>query len=291
VQVNLIQDHYFATVGTPLLRGRDLNEADILLVHPVAVITEDMAKREFSSGAGPLGHHIQIDLFNQPIPPQILKAPNFANSFEIVGVVGNARNRGLDQPAMAAVFLPYSMVLPPDGTVLARTNGKPDKLAGVARECVRSVDRSQPITEVRTLEYWLDTAMAYQSFSTFIFGVFGGVGLLLAGAGVFSVVSYSVQRRTREFGIRMALGASTGGIIKLVLSATTRVLALGLLIGIALSIFASRALSNKMQGMGTGDPYLFVLVPTILVFVTLAASYVPARFASRIHPSEALRQE
>jgi predicted permease len=292
VRVNLIQDGYFAAVGTRLLRGRDLTASDILQGRPVALISEDLVKSEFKgANKDPLGHHIQVDLFTQPIPPEFLKAPQFKNSFEIVGVVNSARNRGLNEAAMPAIFIPYSILLPPGAFVIARTNGDPNKLIGVARECVRAVDKNQPITLTRTLEGWLDTAMAYQSFSTFLFGVFGAVGMLLAAAGVFSVVSYSVEHRTREFGIRMALGANPRQVLRLVLSATSRILAVGLIVGLGLSVLASRTLADRMQGMGTGDPVVFVLVPALLVLTAFAASFLPARSATRIQPMEALRHD
>lgn len=291
VRVNLVQDGYFAAVGTRLLRGRDLSTADVLQGRPVAVITDDMAKREFGAGKDPLDHHIQVDLFTQPIPPEYLKAPHFNNSFEIVGIVGSARNKGLDEPPMEAMFIPYSILLPPGAFVIARTSRDPNKLIGPARESVRAVDKNQPITLTRTLEGWLETATAYQSFSTFLFGVFGAVGMLLACAGVFSVVSYSVEHRTREFGIRMALGANPREVLKLVLTAASRVLAIGLIVGLVLSVVASRALADRMQGMGAGDPVLFVLVPALLVVAALSASFLPARSATRIQPMEALRHD
>jgi predicted permease len=291
VRVNLVQDGYFAAVGTKLLRGRDLSASDVLQGRSVALISEDMAKRDFGGGKDPLGHHIQVDIFSQPLPSQFLKAPQFNNSFEIIGVVGSARNRGLNQPSVAAMFIPYSIILPAGGFIIARTSGDPDKLVGAAQEVVRAADRNQPITLTRTLEGWLNTATAYQSFSTFLFGIFGAVGMLLAAAGVFSVVSYSVQDRTREFAIRMALGANPGDVLRLVLSGTGRILALGLLVGLAISIGASRTLGDRMQGMGAGDPLLFVLVPVVLIVATLAASFLPTRSATRVQPMEALRHD
>ncbi|HZS56963.1 MAG TPA: ABC transporter permease [Bryobacteraceae bacterium] len=290
MQVNLVQDGYFAAVGTSLLRGRDISAADVVKARPVAVVTEDMVKREFG-GKDPLGHHIQVDLFTQPIPPEYLKSPQFNNSFEIVGVVDSARNRGLNEPAMAAMFVPYSILLPPNAFVIARTSGDPNKLIGAAREAVRAADKNQPITLTRTLEGWLETATAYQSFSTFLFGVFGAVGMLLAAAGVFGVVSYSVEHRTREFGVRMALGADPRDVLKLVLAATTRILGVGLIVGIGLSVLASHTLADRMQGIGIGDSVVFAFVPVLLIITTLAASFFPARSATRIQPIEALRHD
>jgi predicted permease len=290
ISMNLVDNGYFASLGTPLLRGRNLTEADVLQARPVALISEAELKRDFQ-GKDPIGHHIRVDIFNQQIPPRWLKAPGFVNSFEIVGVVGTARNRGLDDPPMPAMFIPYSTLLSPSPIIVSRTNGKPEALTEAARKIVRAVDSNQPVTLVRTLEGWLHTATAYAEFSTFLFGVFGAIGLVLACAGVFSVVSYGVARRTREFGIRMTLGAKPGDVLRLTLVSTGRVLAIGLLIGITLSIAASRMLAGKMQGMGTGDPLLFVAVPGVLVIAALAATFLPAHGATRIQPMEALRHE
>ncbi|MGA2117297.1 MAG: ABC transporter permease [Bryobacteraceae bacterium] len=291
VSVNLVEDGYFAAVGTKLLRGRDLTEADVLEARPVAVISEDMVKRDFADGKDPLGHHLRVDIFNQKIPPQILKAPRFDNSFEIVGVVGSARNRGLSEPARAAMFIPYSTLVLPNTFIIARTKGDPNALTGLARDAVRAVDKNQPITLTRTLEGWLDTATAYQTFTTFLFSVFGAIGMLLAAGGVFSVVSYSVAHRTREFGIRMALGAEPRDVLRLVLLSAGRVLAIGLAVGLGLSLLASRLLADRMEGMGTAGPLLFVSVPAVLIAATIAACFLPARSATRIQPMEALRHD
>jgi predicted permease len=290
IRLNLVDDAYFASVGIPLLRGRNFTEADVLEARPVALISEDELKRDFN-GKDPLGRHISVDIFNQKIPPQWLKAPQFENSFEIVGVVGTARNRGLSDPPEPAMFVPYSTLLSPSLTIVARTKGNPEALRGAAREAVRAVDPNQPITLVRTLEDWLHTATAYAQFSTFLFGLFGAIGLALACAGVFSVVSYAVAHRTREFGIRMSLGAKPRDVLRLVIVATGRVLAIGLFIGITISAAASRMLAGKMQGMGTSDPLLFVAVPAVLIIAALTACFLPARGATQIQPMEALRHE
>jgi ABC-type antimicrobial peptide transport system permease subunit len=189
------------------------------------------------------------------------------------------------------MFIPYSILVTPNTFIIARTKGDPNELSGPAREAVRAVDKNQPITLTRTLEGWLNTATAYQSFTTFLFSVFGTVGMLLAAAGVFSVVSYSVAHRTREFGIRMALGAEPRDVLRLVLFATGRVLAVGLLVGLGLSILASRMLADRMEGMGMADPLLFLSVPALLIAATIAACFLPARAAIRIQPMEALRHD
>jgi hypothetical protein len=285
-----VSDGYFESVRMRLLRGRLLNKSDTLRANPAAVITDDLVARYFA-GKDPLGRHIQLEIFKQPIPPTYLKAPQFNASFEIVGVVGVARNHGLNNPPEPAMFIPYSMLLGPGTFVLVRTKGDPLALANQARAAIKSVDANQPITLVRTLEQWLATATAYPRFATFLFGVFGGIGTLLAAAGVFSVVSYAVAQRTREFGIRMALGAEPRDVFRLVLVTTGKVVAVGLASGVALSVLASRSLSGRMEGMGTADPYLFVSIPFILILATVLACFLPARSATLIQPVDALRQE
>jgi predicted permease len=290
IVINLVDSDYFESVGTPLLRGRKFTQGDILQAKPVALISEDEAKRDFH-GKDPIGHHIQVDLFNQPIPPQWPKAPAFVNSFEIVGVVGTARNRGLTDAPEPALFVPYSIIISPSPMMILRTQGDPEALIGSARQVVRSVEQNQPITEVRTLEGWLNTATAYAQFSTFLFGIFGAIGLTLASAGVFSVVSYAVAHRTREFGIRMALGAKPRDVLQLVVTATGRVVAVGMAVGILISIETSRLLADKMQGMGSSGPLLFTAVPAILLLAAMIACVLPVRTATRIQPTEALRHE
>lgn len=287
---NLVSQGYFEAVHVPLLRGRLLKQEDIERASPVGVITEDLVKRYFGN-KDPIGRHIQVDVFNQPIPRQILKAPQFRNSFEIVGVVGTARNRGLSNQPDPAIFIPYSILCTPDSFFLVRTGSDPKRLVKQVREAVKSVDSDQAITMVRTLQEWLNTATAYPRFATFLFGVFGGVGLLLAVAGVFSVVSYGVPRRTREFGLRMALGARPTDVLRLVLTEMARIMAIGLLIGVVLSVLASDVLVHRMEGMGTAGPLLFIAVPAVLVLATLVACFLPARAATLVQPMEALRHE
>jgi ABC-type antimicrobial peptide transport system permease subunit len=220
-----------------------------------------------------------------------LKSPTFKNQFEVVGIVNSARNRGLQEPALPAMFIPYSNLLPATFFFIARTQGDADSLTGLSRQAVHQADASQPVTLVRSLEGWLNTATAYESFSTFLFGVFGAVGLVLAAVGVFSVVSYAVERRTREFGIRMALGALASDVLKQVLISTGKLLAVGLFFGLLLSVFAGRVLPARMEGMGSADVWLYLLVPSVMILTTLAASFLPARSATRIEPVVALRQE
>jgi predicted permease len=289
-RLNLVNDGYFETVRMPLLRGRLPNQGDMLRASAVGVVTEGLVKRYFAN-KDPIGRHVQADLFNQPLPKDILKSPQFKNAFEIVGVVGTARNRGLREEPEPAMFIPYSVLCAPNNFFFVRTASDPAKIANQVREAVKSVDPHLAITMVRTLQEWLNTNTAYPRFATFLFGVFGGVGMLLAAAGVFSVVSYAVAHRTREFGIRMALGARPRDVLRLVLATIARVLAVGLAVGLALSIFVTRALANRMEGMGGADAFLFSAVPAVLAVATLLACFLPARAATLVEPVDALRHE
>ncbi len=287
---NIVSDRYFASVRQPLLRGRTLTHTDILQASPVAVVTLDFAARYFRD-INPIGHHVRIDLFEQPVPAALLKAPGLVNSFQIVGIVASARNRGVDDAPMPAVFVPYTVMLSPGFFLLARTQSDPMTIANEVRKIVTNLDPHQAITQVHSLEYWLRSAIAYPRFATFLFGAFGAVGLLLAAAGVFSVVSYGVAQRTREFGIRMALGANAGDVLGLVLAGVGRVFAIGLLAGLVLSIFAAHQLSGRMEGMGNADASLFIAVPAVLIAATLTACLIPARAATSVPPMDALRHE
>lgn len=289
-RMNLIGAEYFETLHVPILRGRFIDQNDIARARQVAVVSQDYATRCFGAQS-PLGRHVGVDLFNQRLPRQILKASTFVNSFEIVGVVGTTKNRGLRDEPEPAVFLPYSLLCTPYNAIFIRTKSEPMAMLNQARAAVNRVDPHVPIMAERTMQDWVDAGTAYPRFATFLFGVFGGVGMLLAAAGVFSVVSYAVAHRTREFGLRMALGARPGDVLQLVLRSTAQVLVVGLLLGLVLSVFATRALENRMEGMGTADVSLYIGVPVVLIAATLVACVLPARSATLIQPMEALRQE
>jgi putative ABC transport system permease protein len=141
------------------------------------------------------------------------------------------------------------------------------------------------------LEYILGSAVAYPKFATFLFGIFGAIGLILACTGIFSVVSYAVAQRTREFGIRLALGASPGNVLKLVLSSTGRVLIVGFALGAILSVVSSRTLAGKLEGIGVASPAMLLGICGVLAVAAFLACALPARSATKVHPMEALRHE
>jgi putative ABC transport system permease protein len=292
IRVNLVSDSYFTTLRIPLLKGRYFDAEDVNRVNPVAVVTEDLVKKYFPPGQDPVGRQIRLDLFTGPLPPNFTKSPQDPHAFQIIGICGTSRNSGLRDAPEPAVYLPFSAIFPPGMMFAIRTtNSDPLALSNGVREAVSSVDPSQPITFIRTLEDLLGTAVAYPRFATFLFGIFGAIGLTLACTGIFSVVSYAVSRRTREFGIRMALGATPGDVLRLVVSSTGRVLAVGFVLGAILSVVSDRALAGKLEGIGVASPSLLVAITSVLAAVALLACAVPARSATKVQPVDALRHE
>ena len=292
IRVNLVSEGYFSSIGIPLLKGRYFDAADVTRATPVAVVTEDMVKKYFSPGQDPIGHQLRLDLPFNGLPPGFVKPAQPATTFQIVGVCGTVRNSGLRDEPEPAVYIPVSHLLSPGMMFVMRsTKSDPLSLSNAARQAVSSVDSTQPIAFIRTLEDMLNNAVAYPRFATFLFGIFGAIGLTLACTGIFSVVSYAVSRRTREFGIRMALGATPANVLKLVLSSTGRVLVAGFVVGALLSAVASRTLAGKLEGIGAASPLLLAAVVATLAIAALAACAVPARSATKVQPVEALRHE
>jgi putative ABC transport system permease protein len=292
IRVNLVSEGYFKTLGIPLLKGRYFDVAEVTRATPVAVVTEDLVKKYVPPGQDPIGRQIRVDLPVEGLPPGFVKPPTTSNGYEIVGVCGTVRNSGLRDAPEPAVYLPVSHLFPPGMQFSIRTtNPDPLALSNSARQAVSAVDATQPIAFVRTLDDFLKIDLAYPRFATFLFGIFGAIGLTLACTGIFSVVSYAVSRRTREFGIRMALGATPGNVLRLVLGSTGRVLAMGFVLGAILSAVSDRALAGKLEGIGVASPMILVAVTGVLAIAALLACGVPAHTATRVQPVDALRHE
>ena len=191
-----------------------------------------------------------------------------------------------------AVYIPFTNLFPPGMMFALRTtNPNPLAIEESVRKAVSAVDSTQPIAFVRSGEQILGYEFAYPKFATFLFGIFGGIGLALASIGIFGVVSYSVSRRTREFGIRMSLGASPGNILRLVITSMGRVLIIGFVVGTILSVVSTRALADKLEGISATNPFVLLAVIAVLAIAALTACLIPGRSATQIHPVDALRHE
>ncbi len=291
LRIGLIGPHYFETAGIALLQGRLLTEADIVNNVHFGVINEELRKRYFPSGSGALGARIHLPALkiNQP---DLFLPPSGDEWFEVVGVAATARNRGLQESPEPAIYIPYKMVSAPGATYLLKTEVEPDSIVRATRERLRSLDADLPVTQVRTLEEFLDRfERSYPRFSTTLFSIFAGVALLLAATGLYSIVSYAVAQRTHEFGIRMALGAQKRNVLQLVAGSMALLLTIGIVLGLAGSLALSGMISRFVEGWNPRDPLAYVAVVTVLALTGLLACWFPARRAATIDPMAALRHD
>jgi putative ABC transport system permease protein len=210
--------------------------------------------------------------------------------FEIVGVTADAKNRGIQDPPGPEMFVPYTITGAFERGILVRTHGEPERLLNDVRREIWAVDRGVALTMTGSLNSYL-TQFSYAEprFSLVLLGVFAGVGLILVAVGVYSVVSYTVSRQVHEIGIRMALGASRGSVLRMVAVMGLRLMAIGLVAGILLSLAAARLLATQLWGISTYDPLTLALVIGTMAIVGLIACYVPARRATRVDPLIAVR--
>jgi putative ABC transport system permease protein len=291
LRVNLVSDAFLSTMRVPLLRGRFFDAADVERPNPVVVVSEDMVKTFFPD-RDPIGRQISIDIPKDGLPQYFLRSPNPPASYEIIGVCGTTWNRGMKDTPLPAAYIPFTNIIPPGMMLALRTkNPNPLALEEPVRKAVATVDSTQTIAFPRTGEQLLGYEFAYPKFATFLFGIFGGIGLALASVGIFGVVSYSVSRRTREFGIRMALGATPSKILRLVITSMGRVLIVGFVLGIILSIISTHFMADKLEGISANHPFVILIVIAVLAASALLACTLPARSATQIHPVEALRHE
>jgi predicted permease len=290
--VGLVGGDYFSTIHVPLLRGRVFSREDFQRPEAVAVINEEMLRRYWPDGRDPIGLTIRIPELNFKGNPQILGPPGEGERVQIIGVVATVRNQGLQESSKPAIYVPFTLALSPNCVFMIRTAGDPHRLAKALREQLRVVDPEQPVNDVMTMNEWFARwDSAYPRFSTALFSIFAGVGLLLAAMGLYSVVSYVVSRRTHEFGLRMALGASETDVLGLVAGTTARLVLGGFLIGLAGSLALGSVIAHYVSGWNPRDPVAYLAVSGILLAVAAIATFVPARRAIAIQPMVALRHE
>ena len=285
--IGLVGDGYFDTVGIPLARGRLISDSEIRRTAQVALINEEMARRYWTGGRDPIGGRVSVPALDFK-NAAILIPERADRSFEIIGVVKTALNRGLREPAEPAIYVPQGMALISGITYLVKTSGDAHQYARALRQAVQTL----PVSEVFTLDEILDRReQSYPRFSTTLFTLFASAGLLLAATGLYSVVSYTVARRTHEFGIRMALGAQRWDVLRHVLGATIALVALGSAAGLAASLTLSGIVSRYVEGWNARDPLAFFAVVLVLLFVAVAACWLPVRRATAIQPMRALRHD
>ncbi len=285
----LVSPQVFATFQTPLIAGRLFNDAEVVRAAHVALVNQAFTK-EFLGGADPIGQAVRSPLLKIERPGLILSsAPD--EWLEIIGVVGDVRNDGLDHPTKPAVYLPYSFVLPPDESFLVRGNGDPEALLRSVKLRLRETNPDVVVGQDHPLTWFLETrGWAQGRFIATLFSLFAILALALAATGLYSVVSFSVTQRTQEVGIRMALGAARVSILRLVISSTAVMLVAGVGLGLGLSISLSRVVGSWAGG-SPRDPFTLLSAALLLVLVAAIASVVPAWRAASLDPSVALRYE
>jgi putative ABC transport system permease protein len=270
---------YFHVLGIPLLRGRIFTAQDAMSSPRVAVISEALAHFYFPN-EDPIGKQVSISF-----PP----AKPIAR--EIVGIVGDIHDEALNKEPGPMVYVPFAQEPFWGGSVVVRTSLSTSSVVASIRQSVKSIDPNLPVTDVASMSDVLASSVAQPRFRAWLIGLFGIVALLLATAGIFGVISYSVSCRTREFGVRVALGASPYSIRTMVLREGLKLAAIGLCVGGIGALALARFLKNQLYGIGAHDPITFVAAAAILIVVALFASYIPARRATRVDPMVALRYE
>ncbi len=279
VDYTIVSPGLFRALGTPLLEGRDVLDSDTLAAPAVTVINRAMARR-YWPGEDPIGKQLLVP--SQRVPATI------------IGVVADMKHSSLREVPGPEMFEPYTQNVWPSMAlmrVVLRTKADPDDVIGSARQVIHDMDPGLPLAKLATLNTLTQAAMARDRFSMLLVAFFGGLALLLAAVGIYGVISYSVGQRTREIGIRMALGARRGSVFGMILRLGLKLAALGIFIGILGALAVGRVLTGFLYGVRFTDPWTFTCVSLFLGAVALAATYFPARRAAKIDPMRALRHE
>ena len=276
---------YFHTIGMRLVKGRGFTARDVKGAPPVTVINQTMAERNFK-GEEPIGQRI---LVQEIIPGQPALGPEIP--WEVVGVIADEKTGSLDGDARAGMYVTIEQSPTTFVSLVVRASLEPTSLQPALGRAVREVNKDQPLSDVLTMEQIKDQSAASNRMRTMLLGVFAVFALALAAIGIYGVISYTVVQRTHEMGIRAALGADTGALLRLILVSGIRLAAIGLTIGLVLSLLVSRLLAVLLFGITPRDPLTMTIAAAVLAAVALLACYVPARRAARLDPLEALRCE
>jgi putative ABC transport system permease protein len=292
--LSLCGETYFRTMGRPIREGRGFSVADVDEGRRVAVVNQAFA-RAYLAEAGPIGRHIEVltnaNLQHPDQPVRSGEAPaetQEAPAFEVIGVVADARNAGVREPAVPQVYLPFGSPV----AIVVKTAAAPPGMVESIRRRVWAINPAMALANVSTVEQAIDeSAYAQPRFALFSMGGFAGIGLLLVATGVFAVMAYQTSLRTREIGIRMALGADPAGVFAMVLKSAVRLIAAGVAIGVPGSLAVTRVLGSQLWGGPAVDAGSLAAAAAVLLGSGLAACYGPARKAARVDPVEALRCE
>jgi putative ABC transport system permease protein len=290
LQVLLAGEDHLRVMGVPLRQGRMFDERDVRAAERVAVINEAAAAL-WPAGVSPLGQRIALDVLAPPATSAVLATGTASKEVTVIGIAADARNAGLEAQVRPSALVPFTLLAPPQRTLAIRASGPVAPLVTGIRALVREMDPVQPLSEALPVHDVLHREMAQPRFLVALFGLFGGLGLALAAIGLYGVLANVVVRRTREIGIRMALGARRGDVLRLIAAAGGRLVALGLLVGLTLAVLVSSLLVERLGlfGIRPDDPLTYVTIAATLSLVALVACLVPAWHAARLPPTDAMR--
>jgi putative ABC transport system permease protein len=279
----MISVDYFTSMGMRLVKGRAFSRHDTEDAPGVVIINETMAAR-FFPGEDPIGKRIGL-------------SGNPKDWREIVGVVGDVRNYGVDADVKPEAYVPFFQNAPgylagvaSAMNVMVRSTNDPSALTAALRVQVQALDKDQPISEIRTMEWYLSESMAQRRFNMLLLAAFAGLALALAAVGIYGVIAYTVTQRTHEMGIRIALGARGGDILKLIFAHAMVTTLAGIIIGLGAALGLTRLLQNLLYQVTPTDPFVFGTITLLLLLVAMVATYIPARRAMKVDPITALRE-
>jgi putative ABC transport system permease protein len=278
--LQFISPEYFRTMKIPLKRGREFTAHDNLSSAPVVIIDESLARRlwpQYPNGPDPVGQYLLAGLNH---PPK-----------EIVGISTGVREKGKDQDPMPGFYVPSAQSPVGSMALSVRTDGDPLALANAVRAQVLAVDPEQPVSDISTMDDVVEASEVQLRLMMRLLAVFSAAATLLAISGLYSVISYSVARRTREIGIRRALGAPPREIISLVAGQSLGLSLAGVVVGLCVALALTRVMKSFLFQVSATDPAIFAGTAMLFVLVALAASYAPARRAAKVDPMVALRYE
>jgi putative ABC transport system permease protein len=279
----VVTKDYFATMGIRLMEGRFFDDRDTATEAPVVIVNRTMA-HTFWPNESAIGKHVH--------PISGSKGPWST----VVGVVDDVKNAGLDRPVGTELYLPYGQLENYSGltdmyVVLRAQSGESRNLVGAVRQRLNSMDSSLPLSDVRMMDDVMERAQSRPRFLTLLLALFSVTALMIATVGIYGVVSYSVARRTKEFGLRMVLGAQGKDVLGLVMKQGAGMVGIGLVVGLVVAFALTRLMVSVLFGVAPADVATFATVTAVLAAVALAACYVPARRATRVDPMETLRYE
>jgi putative ABC transport system permease protein len=279
VPFDAVTSDYFRTLGVTLTRGRAFTDADRDSAPPVVIVNESFARR-FWPDEDPIGKRFRYGGQDGGAP-----------LMTVVGVVADMRRTGYERPVRFETFLPLAQFAPTSMLIVVRTSGEPLALASVVRSAVRAIDRDLPVYQVSSVEQQLATMVAQRRFSMALLGTFAAIALLLGVVGVYGVTAYLVAQRTREVGLRLALGADPRRLVAMVVRQGMFPALVGLAVGLLLALAVTRVMSGLLYGVTPHDVATLLGVAVVLAGATLVANYIPARRAARVDPLVALRRD